>query len=80
MFHAQKNKILVNETAQVKYSIILIVGQSNTHSGIGLYSKLDTTEDGISQLGLDLIERIIAVIVVGWIFELIKNKLNKSKN
>ena len=65
MFHAQKNKILVNETAQVKYSIILIVGQSNTHSGIGLYSKLDTTEDGISQLGLDLIERIIAVIVVG---------------
>jgi len=31
-------------------------------------------------LGLDLIERIIAVIVVGGIFELIKNKLNKSKN
>lgn len=46
-----KNKILVNETAQVQYSIILIVGQSNTHSGIGLDSKLDTTEDGISQLG-----------------------------
>jgi hypothetical protein len=32
------------------------------------------------RLGLDLIERIIAVIVVGGIFELIKNKLNKSKN
>ena len=32
------------------------------------------------RLGLDLIERIIAVIVVGIIFELIKNKLNKSKN
>jgi hypothetical protein len=32
------------------------------------------------RFGLDLIERIIAVIVVGGIFELIKNKLNKSKN
>jgi|SaaInlLV_10m_DNA_1039704.scaffolds.fasta_scaffold180054_1 hypothetical protein len=32
------------------------------------------------RLGLDLIERIIAVFVVGGIFELIKNKLNKSKN
>ena len=32
------------------------------------------------RLGFDLIERIIAVIVVGGIFELIKNKLNKSKN
>jgi hypothetical protein len=32
------------------------------------------------RLGLDLIERIIAVIVVGGIFELIKNKLNKLKN
>jgi hypothetical protein len=32
------------------------------------------------RFGLDLIERIIAVIVVGGIFELIKNKLNKLKN
>lgn len=46
-----KNKILVNETAEVPHSIILIIGQSNTPSGIGLDSKLDTTEDGISQLG-----------------------------
>jgi|TARA_B110000858_G_scaffold131657_1_gene149729 hypothetical protein len=46
-----KNKIQVNEPAEVPYSIVLIVGQSNTHSGIGLNSELDTTEDGISQLG-----------------------------
>ncbi|MDG1014032.1 MAG: sialate O-acetylesterase [Flavobacteriaceae bacterium] len=46
-----KNKIQVNEPADLAYSIILIIGQSNTHSGIGLNSELDTTDDEIFQLG-----------------------------
>lgn len=33
------------------YSVVLIVGQSNTHSGIGLNTELDTAEEGIVQLG-----------------------------
>lgn len=46
-----KNKIQINEPGVQPYSIVLIVGQSNTHSGIGLNNEIDTTEDGISQLG-----------------------------
>jgi len=35
---------------------------------------------GGRRLGFGLIERIITAIIVVGIFELIKNKLNKSKN
>jgi len=34
-----------------KYNIILIAGQSNTHSGAGLDSKIDTAFTGVTQLG-----------------------------
>ncbi|MFB1027123.1 MAG: hypothetical protein QMC27_04090, partial [Flavobacteriaceae bacterium] len=44
----KKNTI---SNTELPYSIVLIVGQSNTHSGIGLNSEIDTAENGISQLG-----------------------------
>lgn len=34
-----------------KYNIILIAGQSNTHSGTGLDSKIDSAFAGVTQLG-----------------------------
>lgn len=36
---------------EAQYSIVLIVGQSNTHAGIGMNRELDGSVDGISQLG-----------------------------
>ncbi|MBO0320963.1 sialate O-acetylesterase [Muricauda sp. CAU 1633] len=34
-----------------KYNIILIIGQSNTHAGLGLDASIDTTRQGVMQLG-----------------------------
>ena len=44
-----KDGSILNNEAQ--YSIVLIVGQSNTHAGIGMNRELDGSVDGISQLG-----------------------------
>ena len=45
MFSCSKEK---NEPTNY---VVLIVGQSNTHAGIGYDSELDKTVDGIKQLG-----------------------------